>query len=85
MVPVKTAKGKGVQVSMHRGFAIDWISRLNSPLRPDVTFVCGSLDFMKELSTRRLTGLKQSANRPSTMMHPSEKLTPRQAFLARTL
>lgn len=85
VVPVKTAKGKGVKVSMHSDFPIDWIGRLNSALRPDVTFVRGPIDFMNELSTRRLTGLKKSANTPSTVVNPSEKLTREEAFLATTL
>ena len=85
IVRAKTALLDGVRVSMHSDFPIDWVGSLTSPLDPSVTFKMGPLDFMAELSERTLTAITRSANNPTTVVNPWQRLSRRQAFLATTL
>ena len=85
IVRAKTALLDGVNVSMHSDFPIDWVGSLTSPLDPSITFKMGPLDFMAELSERTLTAITRSANNPTTVVNPWQRLSRRQAFLATTL
>jgi predicted amidohydrolase YtcJ len=85
IVRAKTALWDGVKVSMHSDFPIDWVGSLTSALDPGTTFTLGPLDFMAELSERKLTAITRSANNPTTVVNPWQRLSRRQAFLATTL
>jgi len=85
IVRAKTALLNGVKISMHSDFPIDWVGSLTSALDPSSTFKMGPLDFMAELSERSLTAITRSANNPTTVVNPWQRLSRRQAFLATTL
>lgn len=85
IIPAKTALTDGITVSMHSDFPISWIGSLAPDLDPSQTFVQGPLDFMAELTNRKLTSITKSANNPTTTVNPWQRLSRRQGFLAITL
>ncbi len=85
IVPAETALRDGITVSMHSDFPVSWIGSLNPDLDPSQTFVQGPLDFMSELTNRELTSITKSANNPTTVVNPRERISRRQGFLAISL